>query len=551
MWWDERIVASQPESDTVTPQEQPNGVSTAAADKGAPKPGKGGSKDAKAAKKAERASQRGKAAAPTQPDPDDPLRDNYGDPPLVQSRVQTGEKYSQISELSPALSGQKVVLRGRVHNVRGKGKSCFVVLRQQSGTVQAVLFVDDKTVSKGMVKYVSGIPKESIVDVSGEVHVPQEPIQGCTCSQVELKALSLKCISRAALLPFELSDAARKEEDLQREDAQFATVTQDTRLENRWIDLRTPVNQAIFRIQSAVCQLFREALLAEHFQEIHTPKLIAGASEGGAAVFKLDYMGREGCLAQSPQFYKQMAVCSDMSRVFEIGPVFRAEKSFTHRHLCEFTGLDLEMTINEHYNEVLDVLDRLFVYMFNGLKSRCAGDLATIQEQFPVEPLQYLPKTLRLPFEEGMKLLQEAGFEPDPLGDLTTELERNLGKIVKQKYNTDFYILYRYPLAVRPFYTMPDPEDSRYSNSFDVFIRGEEIISGAQRVHDAALLTERAQLHEIPLDSIQSYINAFKFGAPPHGGFGVGLERVVMLFCGLDNIRKTSLFPRDPKRLTP
>jgi len=157
----------------------------------------------------------------------------------------------------------------------------------------------------------------------------------------------------------------------------------------------------------------------------------------------------------------------------------------------------------------------------------------------------------RLTFAEGIQLLQEAGVEVDAFGDLNTELERTLGRIVKEKYNTDFYMLHRYPLAIRPFYTMPAPDDDRYSNSFDIFIRGEEIISGAQRVHDPVLLAQRAEHHGIPLDQVQAYIDSFKCGAPPHGGAGVGLERVVMLFCGLDNIRKTSMFPRDPKRLEP
>ena len=318
------------------------------------------------------------------------------------------------------------------------------------------------------------------------------------------------------------------------------------------IDLRTPANQAIFRIQSAVCELFREALRAQDFIEIHTPKLIGGASEGGAAVFKLDYMGQPACLAQSPQLYKQMAVESDLERVFEIGPVFRAENSNTHRHMCEFTGLDMEMAIKEHYFEVLDVLDNLFLHMFDGLNERFAHELSVVNQQHPYQPLKYLRPTLRLEFPEGIRMLQEAGVaDVDPLGDLSTEQERVLGALVKEKYDTDFYILHRYPNAARPFYTMPAPDDPNYSNSFDIFIRGEEIISGAQRVHDAELLAKRAAEHGIEVETIQAYIDAFKYGALPHGGCGVGLERVVMLFLNLGNIRKSSMFPRDPKRLAP
>lgn len=525
------------------------------AEREARKKAKAAEKAAKEAAKAARAAQRGqKQASVTAPEADDPLADHYGDTELVQSQAQTGRVWSDVSSLTPDRVGQSVLVRARVHNVRGKGKSCFLVLRQATATVQAAMFVDDQNVSKGMVKYASALSRESIVDVEGKLVAPEAPVEGCSQSQVELHVTSIHCVSRSAVLPFEVTDAARSTEAVKKAAEAgevLPTVGQDVRLDNRFIDLRTPANQAIFRVQSAVCQLFRESLQGEGFIEIHTPKLLAGASEGGAAVFRFDYMGRPGCLAQSPQFYKQMAICSDLGRVFEIGPVFRAENSYTHRHLCEFTGLDMEMTVNESYHEVLDVLDRLFVHMFQGLNERCARELAVIGEQYPYEPLKFLPKSLRLTFAEGIQMLQEAGYDVDPFGDLNTELERALGKLVKEKYNTEFYMLHRYPLAIRPFYTMPCKDDPRYSCSFDIFIRGEEIISGAQRIHDPALLTERAEALGLPVETIQSYLDSFKYGAPPHGGCGVGLERVVMLFCGLDNIRKTSMFPRDPKRLEP
>lgn len=512
-------------------------------------------KEAKKDKKAERAQQRGvKQAAPTQPDPDDPCAANYGDYAMVQSTEITGRKWTKVEQLTPELAGQKVLVRGRLYTVRGKGKSAFLMIRQRTATVQAVMFADDTTVSKTMVKYACGITKESIVDVEGTVAVPAQPIDSATQKNVELQVLAVHVVSRAAgALPFELVDAARSEAEIAsaaEKGEVLVSVSQDIRLDNRVLDLRTPANQAIFKLQHGVCQLFREALLGLDFQEIHTPKLIAGASEGGAAVFRFDYMGRPGCLAQSPQLYKQMAICADFDRVFEIGPVFRAENSYTHRHLCEFTGLDFEMAIYEHYFEVLDVIESLFMTMFEGLKTRYAAELEAVQGQYPFTPIQAKP--LRLTFPEGIKLLQEGGVpDVDPYGDLNTELERTLGRIVKEKYGTDFYILHRYPMAIRPFYTMPCADDPNYSNSFDVFIRGEEIISGAQRVHDPELLTARATACGIPLDTIQAYIDSFKLGASPHGGCGVGMERVVMLYCGLNNIRKTSLFPRDPKRLEP
>jgi nondiscriminating aspartyl-tRNA synthetase len=496
-----------------------------------------------------------KQAVMTAPEPDDPLASKYGDLEMVQSKSCGLQTFTRIDKLDESLVGSKVLVRSRIHAVRGKGKSAFLVLRQRTATAQAVLFADDTTVSKGMVKYASQITRESIVDVGGTVTAPEAPVEGCSQSKVELQVDYIKVVSRSQILPFEIVDASRSQADVEAAEAKgekMATVSQDTRLDNRFLDLRTPANQAIFKVQSGVCQLFKEILLSMDFQEIHSPKLIAGASEGGAQVFKLDYKGQEACLAQSPQLYKQMAICADFERVFEIGPVFRAEDSYTHRHLCEFMGLDLEMVINEHYFEVLDVIEKLFEHIFNGLATKYAHELSVISSQFPFEMPVFKP--LRLTFPEGIKMLQDSGYngsEVDPLGDLNTAAERALGVLVKEKYGTDFFILHRYPQSVRPFYTMPCSDDPLYSNSYDVFIRGEEIISGAQRVHDPDLLTERALACGVPVPTIQSYIDSFKYGAPPHGGAGVGLERVVMLYCGLDNIRKTSLFPRDPKRLTP
>lgn len=328
-------------------------------------------------------------------------------------------------------------------------------------------------------------------------------------------------------------------------------VQQDVRLNNRIIDLRVPTNQAIMRLQSGVCFLYREFMINNDFVEIHSPKLIGGSSEGGANVFKLKYFGQDACLAQSPQLYKQMALCGDLGRVFEIGPVFRAENSNTNRHLCEFTGLDMEMEFKNHYFEVLDIIGDLMVHMFNGIKTKYARELAVINAQYPFEEFKCAYPVVKIDFKEGVKLLAEAGIEQDPLDDLDTANEKALGALVREKYDTDFYMLYGYPEAARPFYTMLDPVDPRYTNSYDFFMRGEEITSGAQRIHDPVLLAERAKEKGIAVETIQSYIDAFKYGAPQHGGAGFGLERIVKFYCNLHNIRKASLFPRDPNRLMP
>ena len=414
-----------------------------------------------------------------------------------------------------------------------------------------------------MVNFIGNVANESIVDVTGIVTVPAEPVVKCSQKDVEIQVTSFHIVSESAALPFQMEDACRPDcekeadvgeytgEEVQSSDG-LIRVGQETRLNYRWLDLRTPANQSIFRVESMVGHLFREILMSKNFVEIHTPKIIGGASEGGSEVFTLDYFGRPACLAMSPQLHKQIcAACSGFERVFETGPVFRAENSNTRRHLCEFYGLDLEMTINEHYYEVLEVFSDLFIGIFDGINERCKDELERIREQHPFEDLKYLRPTLRLTYKEGCKLLRDSGVDQGDLDDLSTENERKLGEIVREKYETDFFIMDEYPLSVRPFYTMPHPKDPTLSNSYDIFIRGQEILSGAQRIHVPELLLERAKAHGIPLDSIQAYIDSFKHGALPHGGCGIGLERVVMLFLGLPNIRKASFFPRDPKRISP
>ena len=292
--------------------------------------------------------------------------------------------------------------------------------------------------------------------------------------------------------------------------------------------------------------------------------MLGGTSEGGANVFRMKYMEgtqheKPACLAQSPQLYKQMALCGDLKRVMEIGPVFRAEDSYTNRHLTEFTGLDMEMEFNTHYFEVLDMIGGLMTYLFKGLKSRYAKELSVINQQYPFEEFKIAEPVVKLEFREAIAMFNASGFknekgelvQQDPLDDLTTETERALGAMVREKYDTDFYMLYGYPEAARPFYTMLDPKDPRYTNSYDFFMRGEEITSGAQRIHDPEMLTERAKHFGIPIPTLQDYIDSFKYGAPAHGGAGFGLERIVKFYCNLHNIRKSSLFPRDPKRIKP
>lgn len=466
--------------------------------------------------------------------------------PMIQSTERPDRTILDLKDLTPSLKDKKVWVRARLQTSRAKGKQCFFVLRQQKWTIQALVCVGPN-VSKQMVKFSAGINKESIIDVEGFVRTVDQKIEACSQHDVELHCEQVWVVSSAEpRLPLLIEDAVRPDTD----DA-LATVNQDTRLDNRILDLRTTTNQAIFRIEAGVCKYFRDYLMEKDFIEVHVPKIISAASEGGANVFTVSYFKDKAYLAQSPQLYKQMAMTADFDRVFTIGQVFRAEDSNTHRHLTEFVGLDLEMAFKFHYHEVVEVIGDMFVHIFKNLRDNLQEEIETVGRQYKSEPFKFLEPSLVLTYKEGVRLLQDNGVDMGDEDDLSTPSEKLLGRLIKQKYDTDFFILDKFPLAVRPFYTMPDPTDKKWSNSYDMFMRGEEILSGAQRVHCPELLTERAKEKGVDIQHIKSYIDSFRYGAPPHAGGGIGMERVTMLFLGLDNIRKTSMFPRDPKRLTP
>ncbi|XP_033098159.1 aspartate--tRNA ligase, cytoplasmic-like [Anneissia japonica] len=369
----------------------------------------------KAAKKAEKAAKQAAEAEATEED--DFAKDRYGIAPLIQSKTVVDRTLVKLQTLVEEKDGETVWVRARLHTSRSKGKQCFIVLRQQQFTIQGLVAVGD-IVSKGMVKFAANITKESIVDIEGVVRKVTQKVEGCSQQDVELHVQQLFVISAAeARLPLQIEDASRpvtEDED----GNQGPTVNQDTRLDNRIIDLRTTTNQAIFRVEGGVCELFREALRAQQFTEIHTPKIIAGASEGGANVFHVSYFKTKACLAQSPQLYKQMAICADFDRVFTIGGVFRAEDSNTHRHLTEFVGLDVEMAFNYHYHEVVMVIGRMFNHIFEGLSKRYATEIKTIGKQFPAEPFKFLDPPLMLNYSEGVKMLRENGVEMGDEDDL-------------------------------------------------------------------------------------------------------------------------------------
>jgi len=468
------------------------------------------------------------------------------------------EPVSSLGSSDGVPAGSRIWIRARLATVRVKGKTTFAVLRQHSfHTVQAVKFKskeDGGESATAVAKFFKTLPLESVLDVYGEL--VEANVRSCTQSTVELQIERAYCVSQSeATLPFLMADAQRSEAEIEESlstNRPYVRVLQDLRLEHRWLDLRVPAHNATLRLQAAMCQLFRDSLTKRGFVEIHSPKLIAGESEGGAEVFRIDYFGQNASLAQSPQLYKQMALSADFPGVFEVGPVFRAEKSNTNRHLCEFTGLDIEMPINWHYREVINVIHNTLVEIFTAVEEKYADTLAVVRKMYPSE-MPSFPKDSPciLSWPEAMNMLADDGITREPMEDLSTEEERTLGKLVLEKYGTDLFFLDRYPSSVRPFYTMPSKDQPEFSNSYDVIFRGQEIGSGAQRCHDPEMLEARCAELGVPVGPLKPYIDSFRHGVPPHGGVGMGLERIVQLYLQLDNIRKAVMFTRDPLRLSP
>lgn len=458
-----------------------------------------------------------------------------------------------MQDLDESFVGKRVLVRGSWHNCRGTAKNAFVVFRSGRTTMQAILSSDNPAVSRPMVKFAVTLTKESVVDLEGEIVAAEIKSDQCTHRTFELAADRMWVVSEASRQPpFNLDDAARCEEAQAEEETPLPRVALDTRLNNRVVDLRTHTNQAVFRVLSGIEQLFAEFLAQRNFTRIFTPKLIPAASEGGANVFKVSYFKQDAFLAQSPQFYKQMAICGGLERVYEVAPVFRAENSFTHRHMTEYISLDLEMTFQSHYHEVMLLIGDLFKTLIREIPVRFARETAAIRAQYPA-PEMLVPEgpLVVLQYPEAIALLRGAGITIGDHDDLSTEQERRLGALVRAKHGSDLYALDKFPSAVRPFYTMPDADMPGYSCGYDFFVRGEEVLSGAQRVHCPELLTERVRACGVDPASVADYIDAFRYGAPPHAGGAIGMERFLMLYFDLKNIRKTSMFPRDPRRITP
>ena len=454
--------------------------------------------------------------------------------------------YHDIRNLTSELINKELWIQGRLHKIRTKAKMIFMLVRYQDVMLQCI--ANKQHISDSVYNVIINTPVESIINIYGKLNKTPFPVESATYKDLEFTVDNIHIESASNVLPFQLDDANDYGESFR------ADVGRQLRLDNRWLDLRTQFNNSLFKMQSGIVNLFRSYLLLESFVEIHTPKLIGTASESGASIFSLTYFEQIAYLAQSPQLYKQMAINADFDRVFEIAPVFRAEPSLTNRHLCEYISLDLEMAIspNKSYHEILELMWDLLKYIFNGLETIYSKEIATIKSKLPYNNLVYPDKPLIIDFKEGVKLLTEAGFIQGEFEDLSTKNEKELGRLIKEKFGSDLFILDKYPLAARPFYTMPYPTvNGPYSCSYDVIMRGQEISSGSQRINDYVLLLEKVKSSGNNPESMKQYIQSFSHGSKRHGGCAFGLERILMLYLNIDSIKSTSFCPRDPERLFP
>ena len=432
----------------------------------------------------------------------------------------TGTVVSCTSSLRdlPALAGQRAHFHGAVHALRPMGGVSFLTLRTRRGLLQCVC-------PAGM-----DLPcEESAVEVTGTVRAEGRAPGGYELAAEEIRVLS----SPAAPLSVSINKGPLR-------------LGLDTELSLRPQVLRSPRRRAVFRIQEGICRAFRDHLQAQDFTEIHTPKIVHAGAEWGSNIFRLDYFGRKAFLAQSPQFYKQMMV-SVFERVYEVGPVFRAEKHSTPRHLNEYTSMDFEMGYISSFRDIMETETGFLRRCMDLLGREYSAELALLGAE--------LPKVDAIPclrFDEAKALSAEKyGYVIRDPYDLEPEEEHAIGRYAKEEWGSDFVFVTHYPSKKRPFYAMDDPENPKYTLSFDLLFRGLEVTTGGQRIHDYAAQVAKMEERGMDPAEFESYLMIHKYGMPPHGGLGIGLERLTMQLCGLDNVRRACLFPRDRTRLEP
>lgn len=438
-----------------------------------------------------------------------------------------GKKEKDVLELKNLLedakAGQEVKVNGAVLSVRNMGDIAFVILRKRDGVLQTVF---EKGVTKAEL---SQLREETFVEVSGILREEKRAPHG-----IELRLESVRILSGPEE-PMPIAVSKWK-----------MGASLEARLDMRPLTLRNIRERARFKIQEGIARGFREYLQKEGFTEIHSPKIGARGAEGGANVFKLDYFHKPAVLAQSPQFYKQMMV-GVFDRVMEIGPVFRAEKHNTKRHLNEYTGLDFEMGYIADFTEIMAMETGFLQYTVRLLREEYGTELDLLKVELP--QVEQIPAVT---FTEAKELASKRyGTKIRNPYDLEPEEEHLIGRYFKEEYGADFVFVTHYPSKKRPFYAMEDLADPRYTLSFDLLFRGLEVTTGGQRIHSFPELMAKIDRRGMDTEGMEDYLSTFKHGMPPHGGLGIGLERMTMQLLGEENVREVSLFPRDLSRLVP
>lgn len=423
-----------------------------------------------------------------------------------------------LSSALPTEAGEKVTIAGWLHRRRLLKSVTFLILRDAGGLAQVVI------TSPQVQAEIAALTEETVVEVTGTVVA--NPIAP---AGVEVTDATVRVLAEAEPPPFDLYRPT-------------LTASMPTQLDHAAVALRHPRRQASFRMSAAAVAGFRSTLDDAGYVEVHTPKIVESATESGANVFAIDYFGRPAFLAQSPQFYKQ-ALVGVFERVYEVGPVFRAEPHDTVRHLAEYTSLDAELGFIADHRDVMAALRDVVAGMLGAIATRAPAEVALLTLTLPVVPEQ-IPV---LHFADALKLIGAPPDEPD----LAPEHERRLGEWALAEHGSDFLFVEGYPTAKRAFYTHPDPARPPYSRGFDLIFRGIELVSGAQRLHRYADYVRVIEAKGESLAPYQSYLEAFRRGMPPHGGFAIGLERFMMRLLRVGNLREVTLFPRDLHRLSP
>ncbi len=429
-----------------------------------------------------------------------------------------------IKDLAAREDGE-ILIAGWVETLRDQKRIQFIVLRDESGSVQ-VTYPRPAEVD-ALADTVSTLTSGSFVWVKGRlVHDERVKLGG-----IEIQLDDLEVITLA---------------DPETPIAEDSGI--DKRLDWRYIDLRRPEMNLVFKVQTTIEHAWRTYWVENDFVEIHSPKLMSSPSESNAELFKMEYFETVAYLAQSPQFYKQMAMMAGFGRIFEIGPVFRADPSFTSRHATEFTSVDMEVSYIESHEDIMKIQEDLMVAAITAVKEKHGDDIKRLFDIDVVIPTTPFP---RIPLAEAIDIVAKRGHEITRGGDMDPEGERQIAAHVMETYNHEFVFLTDYPSTVRPFYHMRHADNDQLTNSYDLIWRGTEITTGAQREHRLEVLIEQAKSKGLDPKGLQSYMDFFKFGAPPHGGFGMGLLRVVMLLLHETNIREVGYLFRGPNRLEP